>query len=320
MSDRAPARVLLVEDDPTTAYAMRAALRKAGYDCDEARDGDEAVGLMRARTYEVVVTDWLMPGLNGIDLVREIRRSVRPTPLVVMVTSIDTDAGRSVAMMAGADEFLAKPVSGAHLVELVGAGLQRIVQASEGPGPLPPPGLPTSVRPPHPGLVLAASTGGPPALLRLLGDLPPNLGAAIQVVQHGPDWMLDQLARRIVSQTGRRARLDDTLDAEPGEVVLAPQVPGGRGADALLRRVAGRYGPAAVAVVLTGVGDDGVAGAREIRAAGGVVLVLDPDEAAAPGMPASVVGAGGATEIVGADALAARTAAHVEGAASRLRE
>ncbi len=333
-------KVLVAEDEPATAFVLEHALRKDGYVCTVVGDGAAALKELRKAPYDVLLSDWLMPGLNGIDLIREVRREIRPAPLVVMVTSIDTESGRSVAMMAGADEFIAKPVPLGRLLRVIRQGLQRMTAPKIKRRPTTPP-APLVAKPPHAAVLLAASTGGPTALLTVLRRLGAPPGVAVYVVQHGPEWMLRQLATRIARESGRPAHYIDSARAPtPGEIHLAPADadlklvrrrnggvyielvppvgPSSPTADPLFESAASVYGAYAAAAVLTGLGADGSHGVAEIHRAGGIVLAQSPGEAVANGMPSSAVATGAVREVEPLDALAPSLARHAERLAKRL--
>jgi two-component system chemotaxis response regulator CheB len=152
---------------------------------------------------------------------------------------------------------------------------------------------------------MGASAGGVDALLKVLGDLPGDLPHAICVVLHLPatgSSVLAQILDRNCAMTVRTAAEGARL--VPGHVYVAPPdrhllVGDGRieltsgpkengvrpAVDALLRTLAGSYGPQSVAVVLSGALGDGSIGAREVASAGGQVIVQDPADALVPSMP-----------------------------------
>ncbi len=100
-------RVLIVEDEADLASALQRTLREEGYACDVARDGDD--GLFRAEggEYDLVVLDLMLPGLDGLGLLRRLRGR-RPTPVLVL-TARDAVADKVTLLDAGADDYLTKP-------------------------------------------------------------------------------------------------------------------------------------------------------------------------------------------------------------------
>ncbi|MDX9885948.1 diguanylate cyclase [Thauera sp.] len=106
-------RVLLVDDDPTTRCIMETVLRDAlGHSVVCARTGSEALALAVEAQPQIVITDWLMPGLSGLELTRALRATEwGQTIYLIMLTSLDTEEEVSEAFEAGVDDFLAKPVN-----------------------------------------------------------------------------------------------------------------------------------------------------------------------------------------------------------------
>lgn len=114
-----PPRVLVVDDDPDVALLVKTILeRRAGCVVDVAEDGHAAIARMTEVRPDVVVTDIEMPGLNGLELLGELRRTVPSIPVVVMTAHVSVDYAVS-ALRAQADEFLTKPLDNARLVEAV---------------------------------------------------------------------------------------------------------------------------------------------------------------------------------------------------------
>jgi two-component system chemotaxis response regulator CheB len=172
---------------------------------------------------------------------------------------------------------------------------------------------------------IAVSTGGPVALQRFLTALPTDMTVPVLVVQHIADGFTQGLVDWLSSGTGLDVRLAvDGQRVRPGTVFLAPDdrhltlgphdtlaVSNGPpvrrfrpSGDVLLRSLAHVLGPQAAAVVLTGMGSDGLDGARAVHAAGGLVLAQDEATSAVYGMPKAVVDAGLANKVGSASELA----------------
>jgi DNA-binding response OmpR family regulator len=105
-------RILFAEDDAVTRLVVTAQLQKLGYEPLVARDGVEAMEIFRREKPQIVVTDWMMPNMDGTDLCREIRKGgdARYT-YVIILTALDRKAGYVEGMKAGADDFVSKPCS-----------------------------------------------------------------------------------------------------------------------------------------------------------------------------------------------------------------
>jgi len=314
-------KILIVEDDPTSTRILERSLRKAGYETVSAVDGLAALELLGKQPCDAVVSDWMMPRMDGIELVRKIRQTIQPLPVVLIVTSLSMPEARSHALQAGADDYLAKPFSVPEVLERLANCLARRQQ----PEPLPSSirrtllVAPTKPPPPFPVVALTASTGGPEAVREVFRGLGGLGDVALFLVLHGPAWMLETFAARLQRETSLTVRLaEDGMPVEPGKLLVAPgdwhlvvadgpvvrlnQDPPENymrpAADPLFRSLATVFQRNAIGVVLTGMGRDGALGASEISAGGGVVVCQDPRSAVAPSMPQTVVNAGAASAIV----------------------
>jgi two-component system, OmpR family, response regulator len=122
--ERDARRILFIEDDPETANRLADYLRTAGYDVDLAFDGDEGVTLGRAANYVVVIVDRMLPRIDGIEVVRRLRRDriVTPTLIVSALSEIDD---RVRGLRAGGDDYLVKPFALVELLARVDALARR---------------------------------------------------------------------------------------------------------------------------------------------------------------------------------------------------
>jgi DNA-binding response OmpR family regulator len=106
-------RVLIADDEPTTRLVVKAVVQKLGHECLVASDGDRAWELLQSTPVDVLITDWMMPGLDGPELCRRVR--ARPTDqypytYIVMATVMSERADVLVGMQAGADDYFIKPL------------------------------------------------------------------------------------------------------------------------------------------------------------------------------------------------------------------
>jgi len=106
----APLRVLAVEDDPVARDALRIGITSMGHECVLASDGVEARALHALHPVDVIVTDWMMPNMSGIELCRRVREQPGPYVYVIVMTALDGRARFLEAMHAGADDYVHKPV------------------------------------------------------------------------------------------------------------------------------------------------------------------------------------------------------------------
>lgn len=132
MNDRAaPLRLLLVEDEPTQRLLLARTLSKAGYEVTTAEDGVEALVKVRESAFQVIVTDWDMPRMEGTSLCREVRAlDLTHYTYIVLLTGHDSQADIVTGLDAGADDYLRKPVDTTELVARLNAG-RRILRLEQ---------------------------------------------------------------------------------------------------------------------------------------------------------------------------------------------
>ena len=125
-------RVLAVDDDPMTLMIVSGVVEAAGYECLTANDGDMAWDLLRSSGAEVVISDWRMPGMDGLELCRRIRTVTDHYTYVVLATSRSDGAQVLEGMLAGADDYLIKPLRRGELLARVQALLRRAYPSQNG--------------------------------------------------------------------------------------------------------------------------------------------------------------------------------------------
>jgi diguanylate cyclase (GGDEF)-like protein len=104
-------KVLIAEDDAVSRLTLRRAIEQLGHDVLVATDGTDAWELYRQHTVDVIVSDWLMPGMDGLDLCRRVRESQRETyTYFMLLTSLEGKQHFMQGMQAGADDYLTKPL------------------------------------------------------------------------------------------------------------------------------------------------------------------------------------------------------------------
>lgn len=117
-------RLLLAEDQPKVAAHLKRGLQEAGYAVDVAADGDEALWLATNHTYDAMILDVMMPGKDGISVMRQLRREGSTTP-AIMASARGEVEDRIHGLDAGADDYLVKPFSLAELLARLRAMLRR---------------------------------------------------------------------------------------------------------------------------------------------------------------------------------------------------
>jgi two-component system chemotaxis response regulator CheB len=284
---------------------------------------------------DLVILDIEMPEMDGLTALTHLRAR-HPETTVIMFSS-QTALGAAATLEAlsrGASDFFAKP-SGAggleasrqvirsELIPSIRALSPRKAKVRAEPAPLktPPARLATpAVRVDL--VAIGASTGGPNALAELFAALPAQFPVPIVVVQHMPPMFTQMLAERLTKVSKiHTVEAISGMDLEPGKAWIAPgdhhlvvvrdagrprtkvhQEPPENACrpavDPLLRSVASAYGPNALAVILTGMGQDGLRGCEAMRAAGGQILAQDEATSVVWGMPGYVARAGLADKVL----------------------
>lgn len=304
--------ILIAEDNISHLLILKKILVQHGYSVLSARNGVEALAILRQHAVDCVLTDWMMPEMNGLELIRHTRGTIRPGPAIIVITALVSEDACWKAISSGADDYLSKPYDSRAILQAV----ERVFFAKDHPSSVVP-ALGRQFRQERPafvGIAVAASTGGPETLLNFFDVLPFLPTAAIFVVLHGPEWMLKTMIAHIQKKTTMTVRLAvDGMCTKAGEIYLAP---GNRhmvveedtlklrlnddppenfvkpAADPLFRSVAIAFGKYSIGIVMTGMGRDGSVGCGYISASGGTVIVQDPHTAIIDSMPQSVLSLG----------------------------
>ena len=122
--------ILIVEDDVKTAEFVERAFREDGFTTVVARDGEEALSRVRIGDFDVAVVDIMLPKLDGLSLIRAIRKSGRTFPVIVL-SALGSVENKIAGLEAGGDDYLAKPFSVAELLARVRALLRRASPVAE---------------------------------------------------------------------------------------------------------------------------------------------------------------------------------------------
>ena len=117
--------ILVVDDEPTIAEVVARYLARAGYDAQTAADGPSAVAAAAARRPDLVVLDIMLPGLDGLEVMRRLHEDSRERMPVILLTAKGEEADRLVGLRQGADDYVVKPFSPRELVARVEAVLRR---------------------------------------------------------------------------------------------------------------------------------------------------------------------------------------------------
>ncbi len=343
-------RVLLVDD----AVVIRKALSLAiAQDPDlevagTAVNGRVALAKFPALKPDIVLLDFEMPEMDGLETVRELRKIDAGVP-IIMFSSL-TERGASITLEAlslGATDYVTKPsnVDMTATLEAISRELipkiRVLCRLPEGRASLVPAAGPSLQIPPIPILprprvlspvqvvAIGVSTGGPDALARLLPSLPATFSVPIVIVQHMPAIFTSLLAARLSAKSALPVR--ECVSGQPltpGCAVIAPgdfhmliSEEDGRvllkthqgpkenfcrpSVDVLFRSIARVFAARSLAVVLTGMGQDGLKGCETLRSLGARIYVQDEASSVVWGMPGYVARSGLADKILPLDQMGA---------------
>jgi two-component system response regulator ResD len=118
--------VLVVDDEPTIVEIVGRYMERAGYETYQAGDGPEALGLVDLHHPDLVVLDLMLPGIDGIEVMRRLHERPGPRIAVILLTARGEESDRLVGLRHGADDYVVKPFSPAELVARVEAVLRRV--------------------------------------------------------------------------------------------------------------------------------------------------------------------------------------------------
>jgi two-component system response regulator ResD len=131
MAEDAPRTVLVVDDEPTIVEVVARYMERAGYETYEASDGPAALRVAAEHRPDLVVLDLMLPGLDGLEVMRQLHEREGPRIAVILLTARGEQSDRLVGLRDGADDYVVKPFSPAELVARVDAVLRRVAPPSD---------------------------------------------------------------------------------------------------------------------------------------------------------------------------------------------
>ena len=321
-----PIRVLVVDD---SSFMRNAITRHIQRDprfrvIATATNGREAIERADELKPDVITMDVEMPEMNGIEALRQIHAK---SNIPIIMVSSQTEAGAKTTIQAlqhGAMDFIPKAGGFEQLHEKLHA-VVIATRARSAPiiapalAPAPRRQLPMRITTLKPKVVvIGSSTGGPRALHQVLERLPARFPAPIVIAQHMPPqftaamakWLSDVCAIKVVEAS-------DEMDLQPGVAYVGPggmqfRVASGRAkvsaaqgeslykpsVDVLAESAAAAYGSAVLAIMLTGMGNDGTKGFVKLKSGGAYIMAQDQSTSSVWGMPRAVAESGCADEIL----------------------
>jgi two-component system chemotaxis response regulator CheB len=336
-----PVRVLVVDDSALMRKLIPQILQSdpAIQVVGTAMDGNFGLKKIEELKPQVVTLDLEMPGMGGLDMLKEIMRRHRLPVIVVSSHSTDGASVTLKALSLGAFDFVAKPNDvSARMPEIAKELIAKIKAAAESHDLKVAPmastlrrtdkAAPNAKNQPTRIIGIGVSTGGPNAMQYVLSQLPGDFPGSILVVQHMPEGFTEMFARRldeICAISVKEAQSGDLLLA--GRALICPgsrhlkvkrlplgdvailsdeaRVNGHRpSANVLFKSLAEEFGPKSTAVLMTGMGDDGALEMGTVKAAGGMTIAQSEDSCVVFGMPKAAIERGFAIRVVGLDAMA----------------
>lgn len=317
-------RVLVVDDSAFARKVIRECLEDAT-DIEVigiARSGLEALEKIAELSPDVMTLDLVMPDLDGVGVLRTLPADGGPRVIVVSVSGADSELGIE-ALESGAVDLVQKPSSLANdrLYELRDDLVAKVRAAAVARRTRLPDIAPSSrlvrVAPVHgvQMVVVGSSTGGPQALSRLLASIPADFPVPLAIALHIPAEYTEAMARRfdkscaidvveattglamrpglaVLARGGNHLKLQREGSRVTARVEVFPVMPFYPSVDVLFRTAVEAYSGSVLGVVLTGMGNDGLDGARAIRGAGGRIVTESESSAIVYGMPHAVHAAG----------------------------
>ena len=305
---------------------------------DKARNGKEALEKVFALRPDVVTLDVNLPILDGLAVLEEIMRKQPTRIIMLSAHTQQGAAATITALELGAIDFISKPSGeiSSDLPKLKNEIIFKIKMAAEidfdkflstlKPSEVLRPTIERESLEIKKIVVIGASTGGPKAILQIMRDIPPNIPAAFLIVQHMPEGFTLSFAERVSWESGIKAK-----EAKEGDIVLRSKAyiaPAGyhmileklwdKEGDKLKIRLDQRppvnfvrpsvsvtmssvvevFSPNVIGVILTGMGKDGLEGAREIKQRGGFLIAQDEATSVVWGMPKMIIEEGLADSIL----------------------
>jgi two-component system chemotaxis response regulator CheB len=350
-----PIRLMIVDDSVVARAVLSRMIESDGSFeiAAVAASAEDAIDALHSVRVDTVVLDLEMPGEGGLRSIPRILEAANGARVMIVSSLAENGTEETIAALAlGATDALPKPGAGrfnGRFSEVLLSRLKALGHSDQ----ITVPATARAVRQPvqyplrampHEALrllAIGASTGGIHALATLFQALPRRIGAPILVTQHLPAAFMPVFARQLAVAAQREALVaEEGMRLLPDRIILAPgdahlsidpnvtgpvvrliRAPAASGCmpslDPMFEAAASLFGPAALGVVLTGMGRDGLRGASRLVAAGGAVLAQDEASSAVWGMPRAVLEAGLCAAVLPPDRLARRIASRAREAACR---
>ena len=328
---RAPIRVMLV-DDSTVARSIFARVLGQHDDIEivcEAEDSEMALACLDDHVVDIILLDIEMPKRSGLDALPDIQAKAKGARILVVSAFAEENGPAAInALSRGACDTLAKPGRSGFSGRFSEILIDKVVRLGQSARDHSDAGHAAalaaderSIQPPA-CIAIGSSTGGIPAIYEVVRNLDKAIDCPIFITQHLPQAFMTFFAKQLACMTTRTVKvaeqgepvLANHIYVAPGDAHLVCRNDGGKvlidhlqhyslsrycpSVDAMLESVTEVYGTRAMGIILSGMGNDGVYGARLLAAKKGVILVQDADSSVVWGMPGAIAREGLATAIL----------------------
>lgn len=302
-----------------------------------AKDGLEAIEKVKTLAPDIITMDLRMPGMDGCEAIKKIMEITNNTRNIIMVSAFTREGAQEtlICLRAGAVDFILKPSGEISLdIDKVKEELIKKIKIAYNAQMQSALKIPDVIRKPEKNIknksvdivVIGASTGGPKLIEEMLPKVPSNINFSIIIAQHMPKHFTESFAKHLSKISKIKVfEASDGQEVERGCAYVAPgeydsrlsiytdkgvarvifKIVPDRGMDNLtpsineiMKSAALTYGSNVIGVILTGMGNDGEEGSKEIKKRKGYVIAQDPEECAVSSMPLAVIKKGLTDEIL----------------------
>ncbi len=337
-SIRSAVRVMLVDDSAVARSILSRILARTNEIelVVEAQDTKSALSALDKNYVDIILLDIEMPGRTGLDALPEMIAKSNGAGIIIVSSFAEENGPAAIkALSLGACDTLAKPGRTGFSGNFSQTLVNKIISLGRSKTPITKEHL-IDNKAPHSAanaapdcIAIGASTGGIPAIFEIVQKLNSEVSCPIFITQHLPEAFMTFFARQLASHTHRNVVVaEENMIVEPNTIYVAPgtshlvcrkvksQIRIGAqetysksrycpSVDAMLESMAEIYGDRALTVILSGMGQDGLIGARELWLKNGRIIAQNIDTSVVWGMPGAIVRENMATAVLAPDAIAA---------------
>jgi two-component system chemotaxis response regulator CheB len=293
--------ILVIEDDYTGLQLLKRVLEKENYSVIPVDNVEDGFAVLKREQIDLIVADWMMPKIDGIELLFRLKATFVNPPPVIIVTALGSPMAKEYALRSGANEFFEKPLELDKFTETVSKILSTKANYL----------TQELILPPFISVGFLSGSGGAKILPEIFSKLKDfNSKVVYTLIQQGDKVLVDSLLMKLKEIFSYRVSYaSDKTKPELNNVYIAPydyqmffnsnyelvldkgpkenyQRPS---AEPLFRSFANYFGKFSIAVILSGLGTDGIQGAKQIKSTGGTIICQEPSSALAPSLPKTFI-------------------------------